>query len=34
MLKPINALELTECMKRLKKTLDKEREEASECNKA
>ena len=27
MLKPINALELTECMKRLKKTLDKEREE-------
>lgn len=25
MLKPINALELTECMKRLKKTLDKER---------
>ena len=27
MLKPINALELTECMKRLRKTLDKEREE-------
>ena len=27
MLKPINALELTECMKRLKKALDKEREE-------